>query len=78
MPALGRPGLSRPDRFFLAVDHTVDPTTLLRDPRTQKLVQLSKTSRRKVASGTSTTRTRPSCTKFYRDLVLPGQVVIWG
>src|SRR5437762_13881040 len=40
--ALGRPPIHNPRRFFLAVDHTVDPTTLASDGRTQKLVQLSR------------------------------------
>ena len=38
---LGRPQLHDKDRFFLAVDHTVDPVTLATDKRAQKLVQLS-------------------------------------
>src|SRR2546427_11964507 len=40
---LGRPKLHDKDRFFLAVDHTVDPVTLANDKRAQKLVQLSRT-----------------------------------
>src|SRR5688500_9943642 len=40
---LGRPRLFDDRRFFLAVDHTVDPTTLARDPRAQRLAQLSRT-----------------------------------
>src|SRR3954451_18487403 len=39
---LGRPKLHDPDRFYLAVDHTVDEVTLRTDARTQKLVQLSR------------------------------------
>src|SRR5580700_8135866 len=39
---LGRPALSDRDRFFLAIDHTVDPETLQSDVRTQKLAQLSR------------------------------------
>src|SRR5260221_13850654 len=37
---LGRPKIASPDRFYLALDHTVDPTTLASDKRTQKLVSL--------------------------------------
>ena len=75
--ALGRPQLRRPDRFFLAVDHTVDPTTLARDARTQKLVQLSRdfAHEGKVRHFYDSNQTILH-TKFYRDLVLPGQVVI--
>src|SRR5256885_14065975 len=40
---LGRPRLFDRDKFFLAVDHTVDPVTLATDKRAQKLVQLSRT-----------------------------------
>jgi len=75
--ALGRPPLSRPDRFFLAVDHTVDPTTLQSDVRTQKLVQLSRSfaAERRISHFYDANQTILH-TKFYRDLVLPGQVVI--
>lgn len=75
--ALGRPPLRRPDRFFLAVDHTVDPTTLAKDTRTQKLVQLSRdfANEGKVRHFYDANQTILH-TKFYRDLVLPGQVVI--
>src|SRR5262249_44471062 len=40
---LGRPKLANPSRFYLALDHTVDPVTLARDARTQKLATLSRT-----------------------------------
>src|SRR5438105_10320625 len=40
--ALGRPKLFDPSRFYLAVDHTVDPVTLATDKRAQRLVQLSR------------------------------------
>ena len=75
--ALGRPALPRPDRFFLAVDHTVDPTTLLRDTRTQRLVQLSRdfAEKGRIRHFYDSNQTILH-TKFYRDLVLPGQVVI--
>ena len=33
---LGRPALHDPDRFFLAVDHTVDPVTLANDARARR------------------------------------------
>src|SRR5689334_24858380 len=39
---LGRPRLHDPARFFLAVDHTVDPETLAHDARAQKLAKLSR------------------------------------
>jgi aconitate hydratase/homoaconitate hydratase len=75
--ALGRPKLKSPDRFFLAVDHTVDPTTLLRDPRAQKLVQLSQrfAHEARIRHFYDANQTILH-TKFYRDLVLPGQVVL--
>src|SRR5262245_65797373 len=39
---LGRPQIADPRRFYLALDHTVDPITLSRDTRTQKLVGLAR------------------------------------
>lgn len=75
--ALGRPPLHNPDRFFLAVDHTVDPTTLRSDPRAQKLVQLSRSfaKERRLRHFYDANQTILH-TKFYRDLLLPGQIVI--
>ena len=75
--ALGRPPLHNPDRFFLAVDHTVDPTTLRSDPRAQKLTQLSRSfaKERRLLHFYDANQTILH-TKFYRDLLLPGQVVI--
>jgi aconitate hydratase/homoaconitate hydratase len=74
---LGRPKLSNRERFFLAVDHTVDPVTLGADKRTQKLVQLSqdfaKESGIKHFYDSNQTILH---TKFYRDLVRPGDVVL--
>src|SRR5258708_12205855 len=40
--ALGRPAIHDRERFFLAVDHTVDPVTLATDKRVQRLTQLSR------------------------------------
>src|SRR5262249_53747787 len=74
---LGRPRLFDKDRFFLAVDHTVDPVTLASDKRAQKLVQLSQSFaresgiRRFYDSNQTILHTR-----FYRDLVRPGDVVL--
>jgi 3-isopropylmalate dehydratase small subunit len=75
--ALGRPKLFDKNRFFLAVDHTVDPVTLATDPRAQKLVQLS----RSFAAESGIRHFYDSNqtilhTKFYRDLVRPGEVVL--
>jgi hypothetical protein len=39
---LGRPRIHDPKRFYLALDHTVDPGTLANDPRTRKLADLSR------------------------------------
>lgn len=75
--ALGRPKVRNPERFFLAVDHTVDPTTLQRDSRTQKLVQLSRDFAKEggIRHFYDANQTILH-TKFYRDLVLPGQIVL--
>src|SRR5256885_9717955 len=74
---LGRPKLHDKDRFFLAVDHTVDPVTLATDKRAQKLVQLS----RRFAEESGIRHFYDANhtilhTRFYRDLVRPGDVVL--
>ncbi|MFQ5607554.1 MAG: aconitase family protein, partial [Candidatus Zixiibacteriota bacterium] len=74
---LGRPEIHNKERFYLAIDHTVDPVTITNDPRTQRLIQLSKA----FASEAQLKRFYDSNetilhTKFYRDLVLPGEVVL--
>src|SRR3954462_11881868 len=74
---LGRPRLHDRDRFFLAVDHTVDPVTLATDKRAQKLVQLSQNFAREsgIRHFYDSNQTILH-TKFYRDLVRPGDVVL--
>src|SRR2546428_10616222 len=74
---LGRPKLHDKDRFFLAVDHTVDPVTLANDKRAQKLVQLSRTFAKE--SGIRHFYDAHQTilhTRFYRDLVPPGDLVL--
>src|ERR1700736_3544233 len=74
---LGRPKLHDKDRFFLAVDHTVDPVTLANDKRAQKLVQLSRTFARESGIRHFYDANQTILhTKFYRDLVQPGEVVL--
>ncbi|MHB8420680.1 MAG: LeuD/DmdB family oxidoreductase small subunit [Myxococcales bacterium] len=74
---LGRPEIHDRERFFLAVDHTVDPKTLKEDARTQKLVQLSRdfAKERSLRHFYDANETILH-TKFYRDLVQPGEVVL--
>src|SRR6266403_1698816 len=74
---LGRPKLHDKDRFFLAVDHTVDPVTLATDKRAQKLVQLSQGFAKEsgIRHFYDSNQTILH-TKFYRDLVRPGDVVL--
>jgi aconitate hydratase/homoaconitate hydratase len=74
---LGRPAPHDPKRVFLAVDHTADPVTLAHDPRAQRLQALA----RKFASSANIrhfydANTTILHTKFYRELVQPGQVVL--
>jgi 3-isopropylmalate dehydratase small subunit len=75
--ALGRPKIHDNERFFLAVDHTVDPVTLATDPRAQKLVSLSRQfaqeAKLKHFYDANVTILH---TKFYRDLLQPGEVVL--
>src|SRR5437879_5718273 len=74
---LGRPQVHDKNRFFLAVDHTVDPVTLKSDPRAQKLVQLSRDFAKEAGiRHFYDANVTILHTKFYRDLVQPGQVVL--
>lgn len=75
--ALGRPPLFNKDRFYLALDHTVDRETLANDSRTQKLVHLSrhfaKEARLKYFYDANQTIMH---TEFFRQLVRPGEIVL--
>lgn len=74
---LGRPPIHDRERFYLAVDHTVDPVTLARDPRVRRLTDLSRSFARD--SGIRhfyDANVTILHTKFYRDLVLPGDLVL--
>lgn len=74
---LGRPAIHNPDRFYLALDHTVDPVTLATDARTRKLADLSRSFARE--SGLKhfyDANVTIMHTKFYRELVQPGEVVL--
>src|SRR5882762_9593056 len=74
---LGRPRLHDKDRFFLAVDHTVDPETLAHDQRAQRLARLSRDFA--LESGIKHFYDANQTilhTRFYRDLVQPGEVVL--
>src|SRR3954447_14650737 len=74
---LGRPKIHDAGRFFLAVDHTVDPVTLAKDPRAQKLTQLSRDFAKESGLRHFYDANQTILhTKFYRDLVQPGEVVL--
>jgi 3-isopropylmalate dehydratase small subunit len=74
---LGRPRLFDKNRFFLAVDHTVDPVTLATDTRTQKLVQLSRDFAKESGMRHFYDANQTILhTRFYRELVRPGDVVL--
>jgi aconitate hydratase/homoaconitate hydratase len=74
---LGRPKVADRERFFLAVDHTVDPETLASDKRAQKLVQLSKdfATESGIKHFYDSNQTILH-TKFYRELLQPGELVL--
>ncbi len=74
---LGRPPIFDREKFYLAIDHTVDPVTLATDVRAQKLVKLSQNFAKeaKLRHFYDSNQTILH-TKFYRDLVLPGDVVL--
>src|SRR2546430_6284758 len=74
---LGRPRLHDKERFFLAVDHTVDPVTLATDKRAQKLVQLSRSFAKESGIRHFYDANQTILhTRFYRDLVRPGDLVL--
>lgn len=74
---LGSPKLHAPDRFFLAIDHTVDPVTLRDNKRTKELVQLSRefALRHKVKAFYQPNETIMH-TRFYRRHCVPGSVIV--
>ena len=75
--ALGRPKIHNKDRFYLAVDHTVDPVTLIEDPRAQRLTKLSRDFADEVGLAHFYDANETILhTKFYRDLIQPGQIVL--
>ncbi|KAJ1929842.1 hypothetical protein IWQ60_000803 [Tieghemiomyces parasiticus] len=73
---MGRPGVNRNDRFWLAIDHSVDPR-IMDQPRVQHLVNLSEGFADEVGL---TDFYRPNYTilhtEFYRERAQPGQVII--
>jgi aconitate hydratase/homoaconitate hydratase len=74
---LGRPQIHDPRRFYLALDHTIDPVTLANDARARKLADLSRSFAKE--SGIQhfyDANVTIMHTKFYRDLVQPGEVVL--
>jgi len=75
--ALGRPALFNKDRFYLALDHTVDAGTLASDVRTQTLVQLARGFAReaKLKYFYDANQTIMH-TEFFRQLVRPGEIVL--
>jgi aconitate hydratase/homoaconitate hydratase len=74
---LGRPQIHDPRRFYLALDHTIDPVTLANDVRARKLADLSRSFAKE--SGIQhfyDANVTIMHTKFYRDLIQPGEVVL--
>ncbi|KAJ1975640.1 hypothetical protein H4R34_004262 [Dimargaris verticillata] len=73
---MGRPEINRNDRFWLAIDHSVDPR-IMDNPRVQHLVNLSKGFANEAAL---VDFYRPNYTilhtEFYRERAQPGQIVI--
>ena len=75
--ALGRPTIDNPERFYLAVDHTVDPVTLANDPKAQMLTELSRSFAKESGIRHFYDANETILhTKFYRDLVQPGEIVL--
>ena len=75
--ALGKPAVHDKERFYLAIDHTVDPVTLATDKRAQKLAELSRDFAREAGIKYFYDANETILhTRFYRDLVQPGEVVL--
>ncbi|MEE2789139.1 MAG: aconitase family protein [Myxococcota bacterium] len=74
---LGRPPIYDRERFYLAIDHTVDTVTLETDPKAQKLTELSRSFARE-ANLTQFYDANETIlhTRFYRGLVQPGELVL--
>ncbi|KAJ1909902.1 hypothetical protein IWQ60_010929 [Tieghemiomyces parasiticus] len=74
--AMGRPGINRNDRMWLAIDHTVDPR-VMDQPRVQSIVKLSADFAEETEVvdyyGPNYTIIH---TEFYRERAQPGQIVI--
>lgn len=74
---LGRPGVHDPGRFFLAVDHTVDEVTLRTDAKAQRLAAQARAFAQEAGlRHFQDANVTILHTKFYRELVQPGQVVL--
>lgn len=74
---LGRPAIHDPARFYLAVDHTVDPVTLIEDPKAKRLTAMSQDFAQEVGLMHFYDANETILhTRFYRDLVQPGEVVL--
>ena len=75
--ALGRPPIHDKDRFYLAIDHTVDAVTLVEDPRAQRLTALSRDfARESNITHFFDANETILHTRFYRGLVQPGELVL--
>jgi aconitate hydratase/homoaconitate hydratase len=75
--ALGRPPIFNKERFYLALDHTVDAQTLANDTRTQRLVQLSRHFAREAKLNYFYDANETIMhTEFFRQFVRPGEVVL--
>ncbi|ORX56507.1 3-isopropylmalate dehydrogenase [Piromyces finnis] len=73
--AMGRPGVNRNDRFWLAIDHTCDPS-INDQPKPQALIAASRQIQKEVGikdlHGPNETILH---TDFYRYRALPGQMI---
>ncbi|PVV00542.1 hypothetical protein BB560_005075 [Smittium megazygosporum] len=73
---MGNPGVHRNDRFWLAIDHTVDPR-IMDKPLTKRLVDLSTNF---AAEADLVDFYKPNFTilhtEFYRERAQPGQLII--
>lgn len=74
--ALGEPEIVRPERFWLALDHTVDRESLTK-PAVKVMVETAeRIAKRFPAIDFHAANTTIMHTEFARERVLPGQIVI--
>ena len=75
--ALGCPPLRDPDRFYLAIDHTVDPISAVKNPKTVELINHARAFAKTHQIGAFYDVNQTIMhTRFFRQYGRPGQIVV--